>query len=396
MSPTPGVGNSALVSLRDRNERPAPVKVLVLAQIPPPLHGQSAMVQAMLEGLRDAPDCELHHVNLALSRDHAEIGRWRGAKVFRVLTAAGRAVTWRFRAGCDTLYYVPAPAKRAALYRDWAVMLVCRPFFRHLVLHWHAGGLGEWLHESALPPERFLSHLLLGRADLSIVLGENLRADAGCLQPRRIVVVRNGIADPCPGFVRPPRAANAPLQAIFVGLCSREKGVLTAAAGVLEANRRAPAGRRPLLHLTAAGAFPDPATEREFHALAAQSAGSIRHAGFVTGAAKHALFAGADVLIFPTAHPAETQGLVVAEALAFDLPVIVTRWRAVHEGLPADHVRFVEPNHPDQIADALEAVGSAPTSTGVLRAHFLAHLTLPRHLAQLRAALVSSAPATHD
>ena len=35
-----------------------------------------------------------------------------------------------------------APGKRAALYRDWVVMVLCRPFFRQVIHHWHAVGLG--------------------------------------------------------------------------------------------------------------------------------------------------------------------------------------------------------------------------------------------------------------
>ena len=50
------------------------------------------------------------------------------------------------------------------LYRDWLVMVCCRPFFRHLIFHWHAVGLGEWLDHQARPFERRLSHALLERA----------------------------------------------------------------------------------------------------------------------------------------------------------------------------------------------------------------------------------------
>lgn len=386
------LGNSALVYPTTRRERPPPVKVLVLAQTPPPLHGQSAMVKTMLEGFCDSPAIELHHVNFRLSHDAADIGRWRGGKIVSVFALALRAVALRLRHGHDTLYYVPAPAKRGALYRDWVVMAICRPFFCRVVLHWHAAGLGAWLDTGATRIERVVTCALLGRARLAIVLGENLRADAARLSPRQVAVVRNGIPDPCPAFVPRDREREDPgavFDVIFVGLCSGEKGVLAAAAGVMEANRRAHAGTR--IRLTAAGTFPDAAAAAEFQALVDAAPDAIRHKGFVTGEAKHELFAGARALVFPTAYPHETQGLVVAEALAFDLPVIVTRWRAVHEGLPAQHVYFVEPNRPDQIADALLAARAAESPRGVLRAHFLAHYSREQHLTRLRAALLSLA-----
>ncbi len=41
------------------------MKLLILAQTPPPLHGQSAMVRTLVDGL-PAPGVALHHVNLPL------------------------------------------------------------------------------------------------------------------------------------------------------------------------------------------------------------------------------------------------------------------------------------------------------------------------------------------
>ena len=55
----------------------------------------------------------------------------------------------------------PAPGKHSALYRDWLVMLLCRPFFKRLVLHWHAAGLAKWLETAVQIRCRsfYLSHV---------------------------------------------------------------------------------------------------------------------------------------------------------------------------------------------------------------------------------------------
>ena len=241
------------------------MKLLVLAQTPPPLHGQSLMVRTLVDGL-PAHGVALHHVNLRLSHDAADIGRWRPAKIFAVLGGSLRAVAARFRHGCDTLYYVPAPGKRGALYRDWVVMLLCRPFFRRLVFHWHATGLGEWLASRATAPERWITQLLLGRADLSIILAEALRGDAVALHAKKISVVANGIADPLDGAEPPSRPRAEPFQVLFLGLCSEEKGLFATAEAVLAANQ---ATGRTAFTLTGAGPFPDAETERRFNSLAA-------------------------------------------------------------------------------------------------------------------------------
>ncbi len=353
------------------------MKLLILAQTPPPIHGQSLMVQTLLDALpRTTPEIELHHANLPLSRSHADIGAWRLGKLLPLFAAVWQVWRTTLRHGRMTLYYVPAPGKRSALYRDLIVMFLCRPLASRLVLHWHATGLGHWLQHHARPFERALVRRALGRADLSIVLGEALRADVACLHPLRTVVVRNGITDPCPQWHRRTAPRRGPLHAVFVGNCTRAKGVLAALSGVVEAHRRSPGSVR----LTVAGNFTDDATERAFRAVIARTGVPVDHVGFVTAESKHHLYTGADVLLFPTRYDAEAHPLVILEALAYDLPLIVTDWHAVAEGLPAEHVHIIPARERSAkaIADALETVAATPRPDGALRTYFLNHYTEDR------------------
>ena len=341
------------------------------------------MVQTLVTGL-PAHGIEVHHVNLGLSRDAADIGRWRPGKIAAVLDACRHAVAARFRHGCDTFYYVPAPGKRGALYRDWVVMLLCRPFFKRLVLHWHAPGLGEWLDTRATAPERALTQLLLGRAELSIVLAESLRGDAAKLRARKIAVVANGIADPLPPD-RQSRNDKTPFEILFLGLCDEAKGLFTLAAAVLEANRQVGAD---CFRLTAAGAFPDPATAQRFAARAEKNPRVVRHLGFVNGEAKQKLLRESDCLGLPTRFPNEGQPLVLLEAMAYDLPVIATRWRAIPATVPPEAI-LVEPGDGEALAGALVQFRNNPPPAGVFRRHFLTHFTDEQHLRALSGALSS-------
>ena len=358
------------------------MKLLVLAQTPPPEHGQSRAVRALLTALAADPGNRIFHVNLRLSRNAADIGRWRVGKIFALLGASLRAAWLQLRHGPMPLYYVPAPAKRGALYRDWLALAICRPFSHGLVLHWHAVGLGEWLATRATPLERWITRGLLGRAGLALVLAEALRADAERLAPRQCRVVPGGVPDPAPGFRRAPRAG-ATLEVLFLGLGCRQKGLFDALEGVALAQRAGLACR-----LTVAGAFADADTERLFRARATELGSAVvRHVGFVSDVERCSLLAASDVLCFPTYYPHEGQPAVLLDALAFDLPIITTRWRAIPETLPANHVWFIEPRQPAQVAAALRAAHAAPPPDGSLRAHFLAHFTQEKNLAVVGAAL---------
>jgi glycosyltransferase involved in cell wall biosynthesis len=376
------------------------MKLLVLAQTPPPLHGQSAMVRTLVDGL-PARGIAVVHVNLALSTDAADIGRWRPAKILRTAAAAVRAIAARFRHSCDTLYYVPAPPKRGALYRDWLVLALCRPFFRRTVLHWHAVGLGAWLPAHATAAERRLSRALLGRAHLALVLADTLRGDAEYFQPRRCAVVPNGIPDPGPPPPPPPPPPAPPPSCalFFLGLGSAEKGLFAAAAAVLAANARlaapSPAGAAtspPAFTLTAAGPFPDAATAARFAALCAAHPGVLRHVGSLDAAGKRLHFAASHALLLPTHYPAEGLPLVALEALAHDRPVIATRWRGLPDIVTTDVGQLVAPGDPAALADALVRFRSAPPPAGVCRARYLRHFTVDAHLEALAAALRSVDP----
>ncbi|HVU15696.1 MAG TPA: glycosyltransferase family 4 protein [Candidatus Didemnitutus sp.] len=356
------------------------MKLAVLAQTPPPLHGQSVMVRALIDGL-SRESIEIIPIEFRLSRSAADIGSWRPGKMVAVLEACFQAVAARL-AGADTLYYVPAPGKRGALYRDWLVMLLCRPFYRRLILHWHATGLDEWLENQATALERAITRRLLGNADFAIVLTPQLRSGAESLRAKKIAVVANGVPDP--GVMT--REAGNDFNVLFVGLCSEQKGLFDAIDAVVAANDSTPT--RPF-RLVAAGSFPDRATERRFADLAAKHGNQIRHAGFATGDAKRRLFTNARCLCLPSRLAHEGQPLVLLEALAAGLPIVATNWRGIPDTVPSQCGRLVALGNVPALAAALVDIRAHPPAPGIARAHYLAHFTLEQHLQALAEAIES-------
>ena len=83
------------------------MKLLVFAHTPPPHHGQSYMVQLMLEGLggdarRRGPKpatalgIECYHVNARFSRSLEDVGEFQGGKILLIFWFACRP------SGCAT------------------------------------------------------------------------------------------------------------------------------------------------------------------------------------------------------------------------------------------------------------------------------------------------------
>jgi glycosyltransferase involved in cell wall biosynthesis len=365
-----------------------------------------------------------YHVNARVSKELEDIGDFRLSKLFLLFAYCFQAIWCRFRYGVHTFYYIPAPGKHSALYRDWLVMFLCRPFFKRVILHWHAAGLAKWLETNMQFRSRAVTYNRLKDVDLSIVLSRYNRADAEKLFPRRIRVVSNGIPDPCPAFerdIRPRRKArlaarkkiaaglelNAAdventgsrpevFQVLYLAHCTREKGLFDCISGVLLANEKLAAAGRFRLELMVAGNFVNDAEKLEFDRIAATPEGAkcIRYLGFVAGAEKDRALREADLFCFPTYYQNENQPVNLIEAMAFGLPIITTRWRSLPELLPPGNLGLVDICSPEQIADAL-TVSITEEASEAVRDLFLRHFTLEQYLAGLAEAFHSIESADH-
>lgn len=351
-------------------------KVVIFAYIPPPYHGQSAMVQLMLDGLRNRMESSfrdrviIYHVNARYAETIEQLGTLDPKKILFLLFYCIQAIFLRFRYGASVLYYVPAPLKIASVIRDCFTMILLRPFFSKRIYHHHAIGLGEWLDKSGgslvSKVSRRFCRFLLGVPDLSVILSEYGRKDAAAFRPKRIAVVENGYPDLCPDFIsellenRLRRWKNisaalqcsgesSDLQLLFFGICLREKGIFDVikVLGCLETKFR-DEGIAIRMTLKIAGDFASEVERLELmEALAdfrkSQFFSEIQIVGFVAGKAKDALLRESDLLVFPTYYSGEATPVVLIEALAYGMEVVTTNWRDVHKMLPVGMREAIQP-----------------------------------------------------
>jgi len=425
------------------------MKLVVFAHTPPPHHGQSYMVESMLASLggdaRQAPPSpgsppalasgvQCYHVNCRLSQDVSDIGRARKAKLFPLLKYCLQAIRIRFAHGADHFYFVPAAPCRLGMWRDWIVLGLCRPFFRRIIYHWHAAGLGLWIQSQARPWERWISRRLLFQPDLSLVLGSYGRQDGEAVLSRRVVVVPNGLPDPIPAFDRevlprraarwverarlmassgqgtPPPSAPRIFSVLYMSHCCREKGLFDALEAVVLCNQRlAQRGSPVQMQLSVAGTFLFKEEEEEFQQRLRQPDMTLESSadpsttsrsprvptvlclGFVSGEAKHRLLRESDCLCAPTWYAAESLPTVLLDAMAFGLPIVTTRWRNIPDLFPSDYAGLVDPHSPSQVAEALLAHLQTPYDP-MPRARFLACYTRERFIENLLAAFRTVKP----
>lgn len=408
------------------------MKLLVFAHVPPPHHGQSYMVKLMLDGFggdcrkltpaeREKLPIQCFHVDARVSDNIGDVGVIRFAKLFSLFRFCLEAIWCRFRHGVTTFYYVPAPGKSAALYRDWIVMLMCRPFFKDVIHHWHAVGLGDWLSRNASWIQRWITHKVLGRPSLGLALAIPSMRDALWFRSRNVELVPNGIPDPCPQFnstIQPRREARRiarvallageqipdsvqshdtldlnQFHVLFLGNLLRDKGVFDAMEAVSKANSLLERQNQPIrLNLTIAGAIPSGPEEKELHQALSRPdlAQCVTWIGFANAKRKSDLLRESDCLCFPSYYHAESFGLVVVEAMAAGLPIVTTRWRALPDLLPAGYLGIVPPRDSDAIATAL--IQAMTENASSLRDRFLQHFNETAHIRRMKDAILAMGP----
>ncbi len=333
------------------NSATAPVRVLVVGQVPPPFHGQSLMIKMLLDG--DMPGIKLHHVPMAFSGNLDQVGRFQIAKVVHLAVVILKIIYCRFRFQSRILYYPPAGPNLIPLVRDIAILLSTRWLFSKTVFHFQASGVSELI--ARLPAGlRWLAKLALSRPDAAIQLSELTTPDASELDAQRTYTIPNACHDEAQRmqFERPLRAVNSILKILYVGTVCEGKGILVLLKACAEARLRGCE-----LQVDIVGSYQPADFQQSVERCLAelQLHDVVKIWGQKTGAAKWERFAAADVLCFPSHYQSESFGCVLVEAMCFSMPVLSTLWRGIPSIVEHGKTGFlVAPEDHSQLSEYIE------------------------------------------
>jgi glycosyltransferase involved in cell wall biosynthesis len=371
------------------------LRMLVLAQLPPPEHGASAVNRQVVNSQILAEAFDLTVVPIAMSADMTRLRQFGLAKIVRSLRLFGTVARQLFgRTRPDLVYFTLSPAGWA-FFRDLALIAMIRLAGVRCVFHLHGRGVAASIEKS--PWRRHLYRFAFARSFV-ITLGGALRDDINGLAPDdRIFVVPNGVADTASrdaGKLENTRRLNdSPPRVLFLSNMLKEKGPLV----LLEALAMV-ADRGVRFQAQFAGAWRPPISEAGF-ATRVQALGledRVTLLGPVYGEAKARLFADADLFVLPTYYGHEALPLVVIEAMMHGLAVITTKVGAL-PGVVADQTsgELIEPADVSQLAAALEKLlidpGLRARYGRAARQKYEADLTARRFEERLREVLLQIA-----
>lgn len=362
----------------------SPIKVLVVGQTPPPVHGQAVMIDRLLRSpLRGV---RMFHVRTSFSRSIQDLGRWHPRKLLHLLVVIGRIFHARLVHGADVLYYPPSGSNLIPVLKDMAILLCTRWLFRRTILHVHAGGtsliygrLRFWMR----PWFRWA----LFDADAVIRLSAATPEDGLGLRARREFLVPNGIPDEALHHLPSDAAtrnvsridvsSRGPFRLLYVGALCESKGVLDVVRATRMLVDRGLAARLQLVGQCQSAEF---AARLEELIGQLELADRVELPGVLTGQDKHRRFAQSDVFCFPSFYECEALPLVLLEAMSFGLPVVASRWRGIPSIVRDGQTGLlVEPRNPHQLAECVYQLATSPhlrrQMSGAARERYLREYT---------------------
>lgn len=322
-------------------------KILVVGQTPPPYGGQAMMIDYLVHG--DFKHIEIYHVRMCFSREFNDRGRFSWYKIghtFKVITEIWRL---RYRNHIHALYYPLSSAPKVALLRDVVILGCTRFLFKDVIFHFHAAGVSEELPRYPFGL-RQLCYLVLRKPAIGITSSVYNPDDAGYLKCRVKEVVPLGIPDMNRSRSRNYNMSKPGLTVMFMGLLNSTKGegyVLDAVSLLNKTGRD--------VRFLIAGKF-ETEDYRESFWKRVRAYGleeKVEYRGVVTGHDKKQMFLEADVFCFPSFFSSESFGIVLLEAMMYQMPVVASKWRGIQSIVDNGNGFLVDIKDAGQIANCL-------------------------------------------
>lgn len=355
-------------------------KIIVIAQTPPPFHGQAIMQKYLVDANWDW--CKKEFVRMNFSDSIDEVGTFKGKKIRQLLHLIN-GVRRTNKPKAELIYYPPSGPNRIGIYRDVIILFFLKALSRKIILHFHAGGIDQ-IFNKVTPLESFLIKKAFNRPEAVIVLTKWLGQEVQWCMPKKNFVVENGIEDVFPQYPTKAGLQNKTVSFLFVGNLKKEKGFFTllqAAAKLKELDEK--------FEIRFVGAFHNAEEKERFFAFIESNSlhDIVKYLGVKSGNEKWKEFEAADILCLPT-YETEAMPISILEAMMFQMPVITTKWRSIPDVIQHERNGLLfDPEDAGALAKCMQRLMHSEHERVRMgeqaRKDYIANFTVEHHLAKM-------------
>ena len=356
-------------------------RILIIAQTPPPFHGQSIMQKYLADADWNWAEKDLARMNF--SDEINEVGKFKIKKVFELFRLI-RLIKKKAKSKFELIYYPPAGPKRIPIYRDIILLFILKRISSKVVLHFHAGGIDQIFKKVSKIESYFIRRAFNG-VSAAIVCTEWLKKEVEWCRAKKIFVVGYGVKDVFEDFPAKVKLAK-PVCFLFAGNLKKEKGVFTllkAALILKNLNRR--------FEIRFIGSFHSDQERQFFFAYIDNNelGNHVKYLGTKSGDKKWEEFQNADALCLPT-FETEAMPVSIIEAMMYQMPVVTTNWRSIPDLIKhGENGLLFEPENEIQLSKCMDFLISsqeAITRMGLqARKDYLENFTVAQYLKKMEA-----------
>ena len=322
------------------------MKILILAQTPPPYYGQSIMLQHLVDAKWNW--CEKKFIRLDFSKSVEEVGVFTTKKIFSLINIIYKVWKVRMKGKIDILFYPPSGPHKIPFYRDILILLLIRGCTKKIIFQFHAGGF-DILYKKLNLLEKILALKIYKNPDGAIILLFNLKDEVNWIKPKRLYIVPNGVEDKYLNLIW--KNEDRRIVIITVGMISESKGILIAleTARILKGNNFK-------FIWNFIGNFQNIKINKETEKKISEYNLNdyFNFLGNIHGDEKFNFYSRADIFCFPTFEN-EAMPLVLLEAMMMSLPIISTNWRGIPNVIDNNKNGLLVPiKNPIKLAEAIE------------------------------------------
>ncbi len=311
------------------------------------------MIARLLEELRRDERWSVEHLEFRFTPSFSTVRQAKFSKVWELLKVYGRLLRLFLRHGRVELVIYPSGGPQTVpIVRDILLLPLVRLATKRLWVQFHAAGIADRLKVKSGVLEVLLK-VVYRSVDGAIVMTDYNRCDPEALGIGRVEIVPHRLED---GNLagKLPDYSERPLRLLHAGHLYDLKGT----PQLVEAFGRV-ASQFPEWRLVLMGEFLSPYSEEECRGRCRDLGieDRVEITGVLGGERKAAEFRKSHLFVFASVAPYESFGLVMAEAMMWGLPMVVSNWRGNRDvvGEAAEYFE-VAPSMESNLAEKLQLV----------------------------------------
>jgi glycosyltransferase involved in cell wall biosynthesis len=300
------------------------VEILIIGQLPPPVHGSNVMTELFMSSLRKQ-GYDAYIVEKTFSKRPDQVGKISILKFFKIPILIFRLIILLFKKPPDLCFFFISLGITSFLV-DALLLIILRLFNVEYVLYIHGVGF-EKLCANSGNIVNLMVRKTLSDALGALVLGDRLKPDIRRhIADERIFVLPNAIPSIGTDGSIPLECAGKPIRILYLSNLRPEKGTMEFLLMSKQVVKEFP-GVRFIL----AGPSTSERYSQEICAFIEREKlqDYFEIPGGIYGAEKDKFFKESDIFVFPSHN--EAFPLVIMEAMQWSLPVVVSTVGSIPE-----------------------------------------------------------------